>query len=94
MLFRSLALVHHLVLGAGVPLEEFLDWLRSLGGAVVLEFVDKDDPQARRVLHNRRDDDPGYSLAACEAGLRRRFARCEQLTLPDGKRTLFHAQPR
>ena len=93
-LVLALALVHHLVLGAGIPLEEFLDWLHSLGGAVVLEFVDKSDPQARRVLHNRRDDDPGYSLEACEAGLRQRFARCERLTLPDGKRTLFHAQPR
>ncbi len=93
-LVLALALVHHLVLGAGIPLEEFLDWLQSLGGAVVLEFVDKSDPQARRVLHNRRDDDPGYSLAACEAGLRRRFGRCEQLTLADGGRTLFHALPR
>lgn len=93
-LVLALALVHHLVLGAGIPLEEFLDWLHSLGGAVVLEFVDKSDPQARRVLHNRRDDDPGYSLEACEAGLRKRFGRCERHTLPDGGRTLFHAHPR
>ena len=93
-LVLALALVHHLVLGAGIPLEQLLDWLHSLGGAVVLEFVDKSDPQARRVLHNRRDDDSGYSLEACEAGLRKRFGRCERLTLSDGGRTLFHALPR
>lgn len=93
-LVLALALVHHLVLGAGVPLEEFLDWLRDLGAAVVLEFVDKSDPQARRVLHNRRDDDPGYSLEACHAGLRQRFGRCEQVTLSQGGRTLFFVEPR
>ena len=93
-LVLALAVVHHIVLGAGVPLEEFLDWLRDLGGAVVLEFVDKSDPQARRVMHNRRDDDPGYSLEACQAGLRARFGRCEQVTLAQGGRTLFFVEPR
>ncbi|MCY2965165.1 MAG: class I SAM-dependent methyltransferase, partial [Planctomycetota bacterium] len=93
-LVLALALVHHVVLGAGVPLAEFIDWLASLGGAVVLEFVDKEDPQARRVLHNRGDDDPDYSLEACVQGLKTRFGLVRHEPLKCGTRTLLFAQPR
>lgn len=93
-LVLCLALIHHIVLGTGVPLPEFLEWLSNLGDSVVLEFVSKDDPQARRVLHNRRDNYFDYSWEACEQGLRAHFDNITCQPLGSGTRTLVHASRR
>lgn len=89
----ALALIHHVVLSAGVPLVEFLDWLAALNCRVVLEFVDVADPQAQRLLRNRRNDETDYSVEKCEEGLKTRFAHVERQTLEVGTRTLFFAEP-
>ena len=80
-----------MVLGAGVPLPEFLDWLADLGDAVLLEFVSKDDPQARRLLHNRRDNDVEYTWETCEQRLRARFHCVRSTRLNSQTRTLVLA---
>ena len=49
----ALALVHHLAIGANIPLPEVVSWLHSLGGRLVVEFVGPDDPMARRLLSNK-----------------------------------------
>ena len=41
-LVLALALVHHVAISANVPVKEFVDWLASLGSALVIEF-----PRAR-----------------------------------------------
>ena len=45
-----LALVHHVCITGNVPVREFLDWLRALGGALVIEFPDREDPMVQRLL--------------------------------------------
>src|SRR5439155_12701696 len=47
--------VHHLALGANVPLRELVDWLRSLGAVLVVEFVTRDDPMAQRLLAAKKE---------------------------------------
>ena len=93
-LVLGLALVHHLAIGANVPLASVLDWFASLGGALVVEFVDRDDPMARRLLANKpagtHDD---YTLDAFEELLASRFAVRRQERLPSGTRTLYFAVP-
>ena len=54
-LVLALALVHHLALTNGVPLDEVVDWLASFGGDVVVEFVDRTDPMSQRLLANKPD---------------------------------------
>ena len=49
----ALALVHHLAIGANIPLPEVVSWLHSLGGRLVVEFVGPDDPMSRRLLSNK-----------------------------------------
>ncbi|GAA4723648.1 class I SAM-dependent methyltransferase [Phytohabitans rumicis] len=49
----ALAVVHHLAIGRNVPLPEIVDWLAALGRRVVVEFVEPDDPMARRLLANK-----------------------------------------
>jgi hypothetical protein len=89
-----LALLHHLVLARNLPLNEVIDWLADLGSAVVIEFVAKEDPQARALLQNRADQHSDYGLPRFEQLLRQRFHVPRREPLPSGTRTLFYAEPR
>ena len=89
-----LALVHHLAITANIPLEEIVSWLGSLGGRVVIEFVDRDDPMARRLLANKAIAHPDYSGPKFEALLERRFKVARRLQLASGTRALYDAVPR
>jgi SAM-dependent methyltransferase len=91
----ALALVHHLVIGANVPLSEVVDWLGSFGGRLVVEFVHVDDPMVERLLASKPaglfDD---YQRDAFERLLGERFLVHRQQTLPRGTRTMYLAEPK
>jgi hypothetical protein len=44
-----LALIHHMVIGANVPVESLLAWLAGLRSAVVIEFVSKEVQETREL---------------------------------------------
>lgn len=91
----ALALVHHLAVGANIPLPEVVSWLHSLGGHLVVEFVGPEDPMSRRLLSNKPAGlFPDYRLEVFEALLAERFEIERQLTLAGGTRTLYSAFPR
>ncbi|HSD29297.1 MAG TPA: SAM-dependent methyltransferase, partial [Vicinamibacteria bacterium] len=69
----ALALVHHLAVGRNVPLPHLARWMARLGGAAIVEFVPKDDPQVRRLLRSRRDVFPDYTQQAFEGAFGRVF---------------------
>jgi SAM-dependent methyltransferase len=52
----ALALVHHLAIGANIPLASVVDWLRSLGGELVVEFPTRADPMVERPLAPKKPD--------------------------------------
>jgi len=91
----ALALVHHLAIGANVPLPEVVAWLRSLGGRLVVELPHPEDALVRRLLADRPaglfDD---YRRDAFEAALAEHFAVDRQQILPGGTRTLYLAEPK
>ena len=92
-LVLALALVHHVVITGNVPVTEFLDWLRSLDGALVIEFPDREDPMVQRLLSGKNETaNPDYDRERFERALGERFeiARTERL----GTRTLYEAHPR
>ncbi|MDQ4145539.1 MAG: methyltransferase [Actinomycetota bacterium] len=88
-----LALIHHLVIGRNIPLVQVVDWLRSLDARVVVEFVDRDDHMAKRLLANKpagiHDD---YRIELFERELGRCFRIRERAPLHT--RTLFTADPK
>ena len=89
-----LALVHHLAITANIPLDEILSWLASLGGRVVVEFVERDDPMVQRLLANKAIEHADYSGTTFEALLARRFTVARRVQLPSGTRTLYEAVPK
>jgi ribosomal protein L11 methylase PrmA len=91
----ALALLHHLAIGANVPLPEVVSWLHSLGGRLVVEFVGPDDPMSQRLLSNKPAGlFPDYRREVFEKLLHERFEIERQETLEGETRTLYSAVPR
>lgn len=88
----ALALVHHLAIGSNVPLGRILDWLAMLAPQVIVEFVPKEDPQARRLLVSREDVFADYSLKAFDAAFRDRFTVHSIRAIPGVDRVLYHGR--
>jgi hypothetical protein len=94
-LVLALALVHHLAISGNVPLAEIVEWLHSLGGDVVVEFVARDDPMARRLIARKKaglHDD--YTRESWESLLQARFEVEAVEELAGGARVLYAARPR
>ncbi len=86
-----LALIHHLVLGANIPLKELLEWLAGLGTDLVIEFVTREDPMVRALLRNREDQFADYDQAFFERSLADRFDTVRSEPISE-TRTLYHAR--
>jgi hypothetical protein len=89
-----LAVIHHLIISANLPLAEVIEWLASLGAEVVFEWVPPEDPMARQIAVNKRKHEihADYSEEALRTLLRDRFEiRTE---VPIEHRTLLHLNPR
>ncbi len=89
-----LALVHHLVIAANIPLRELIAWLAALEGALVIEFVAKDDPMVQKLLANKEDQYDDYHLDRFESWLSQRFLVRRKLALASGTRFLYHCDPK
>lgn len=90
-----LALVHHLALTDNVPLGNFVRWLAGLGGAVVIEFVDREDPMAQSLLARKAPgSNPDYDRGHFERGLEECFDVKRRAEIPPGNRALYFGLPR
>ena len=86
----ALALVHHLVISANVPLAAFLEWLARVTRELVIEFVSKEDAMVRRLLLNKDDTYSDYYREAFERYLQTYFRILAREELPGGTRFLYH----
>ena len=85
----ALALVHHLAIGHNLPLGRVAGFLARLGRHLVIEFVPKSDSQVQRLLRNRPDIFPDYTIEGFEAAFRRWFAIEQRHPIPGSERTLY-----
>ncbi len=88
-----LALIHHIVIGANIPLPEFVEWLAELKSALIIEFIGKDDPMVQALLRNKDDVYDDYHQSVFEEALSRVYTISERKTLGNGSRILYFAQP-
>ena len=85
----ALALVHHLAIGHNLPLDRIAGYVARLGRTLVIEFVPKSDSQVGRLLRNRPDIFPDYTIEGFEAAFRRHFAVDQVCPIPGSERTLY-----
>jgi SAM-dependent methyltransferase len=91
-LIICLALIHHLVVGANVPLAECVDWLASFQADVLIEFVDRHDPMVRRLLRNREDDYSDYDEDVFRSHFCTTFDILWSERLTSSSRTLYYGR--
>ena len=89
-----LALVHHVVISANIPLRDFIGWLADLGTALVIEFVGREDEMVQTLLANREDQYDDYHPDVFRSLLEGRFSIEDEASLKGGKRRMFFARPR
>ena len=89
---QCLALLHHLVLGANIPMNEVIGWFSRLTRHLIIEFVDKKDPMAQKLLINKEDIYPDYNIKTFERLMKRSFRILKKETLSSGTRSLYFAE--
>jgi SAM-dependent methyltransferase len=94
-LVLALALVHHMAISANVPVKEFVDWLASLGSALVIEFPTREDPMVKKLLAPKREGlHPDYELGFFEHTLKDAFDVERSERLASDTRVLYFARPK
>jgi ribosomal protein L11 methylase PrmA len=91
-LVLALALIHHVVIGGNIPMAEFVEWLKGLGGDLVIEFVTRKDPMVVTLLRNKEDHYADYNEDVFERELGARFRIAKRQPLGSGTRIMYHAQ--
>jgi SAM-dependent methyltransferase len=94
-LVLALALVHHISIAANVPVREVVDWLASLGCALVIEFPTRQDPMVQKLLAPKREGlHPDYEREFFERCLNEAFDVDRSEVLQSGTRVLYYARPK
>lgn len=88
-LVLCLALLHHVVITANIPLAEFVEWLAELTPALLIEFVSPEDEKVEALLRNKEDLYRDYERTNLEAELARHYRTERTLTLDSGHRHLY-----
>ena len=71
---------------------EFVQWLRDLGGHLVIEFVTRKDPMVVTLLRNKEDHYADYNEDVFERELADRFRITKRQPLGSGTRIMYHAR--
>jgi len=91
-LVMGLALIHHLVIGSNIPLNEAIHWFAELGGDLLIEYVSKNDSMTQRLLLNKDDNYSDYTQENFEQQLAKYFNNIETKHLDSGNRVLYFAR--
>jgi hypothetical protein len=88
-LILALALVHHLAISNNLPFDHIASYFAERTDRLLIEFVAKSDSQVQRLLLNRRDIFPDYTIEAFRAAFGRSFHIDDESPIPGTDRTLF-----
>ena len=91
-LVLCLALIHHLVISANIPLGEFVEWLAGLGADLVIEFITKEDAMVQTLLRNKEANYSDYNKEFFEECLSKAFDLVRHERLDSGRRILYYAK--
>lgn len=87
-----LALIHHLVLGKNIPLENSVEWLSQLAPNIIFEFITKEDPKAEFLLKEKEDTYPDYNIKKLESCFQKYCSLKEKMVVSENKRIIYWFQ--
>jgi hypothetical protein len=88
----ALALIHHVAIGANVPLDHIAEFLARLAPNLIIEFVPRSDPMVAGLLASREDVFHDYSQAGFLAAFERHFRVLESESVPSSERVLHRME--
>ena len=88
-LVLCLALIHHVVISANVPMEEFVSWLADISDQLVIEYVSRSDEKVKALLRNKVDRYSDYSREGLEINLGKYFRIVQQQEAESGNRHFY-----
>lgn len=83
------ALLHHLIIGRNIPMEELIDWVCGLAGRGLVEFIPKTDPMVQGLLRDREDIFRDYTRGNFERILSNLCAQVIPHTLQSTDRIIY-----
>ena len=83
------ALIHHIVIGRNIPLEEFIVWVCQLAPRGLIEFVPKSDPMVQNMLRHREDVFSLYNDDEFKRILLNHSAKVTMRELQPSSRTIY-----
>jgi SAM-dependent methyltransferase len=93
-LVMCLALIHHIVISANIPLDEFIGWLADLADQLIIEYVSRADDKVQALLRNKQDKYTDYSRKRLERALAEHYTVRRCLPLESGNRHLYWCSSR
>lgn len=81
----ALALIHHLVLSAYVPLHRIARWFSEIANSVVVEFVPPEDPMVLQLLSNRHTGHLPYDSMVFRDAFDSFFELIDETRLTNGR---------
>ncbi|MBT8048939.1 MAG: class I SAM-dependent methyltransferase [Xanthomonadales bacterium] len=88
-LVLCLALIHHVVISANIPLEEFVGWLADTSDQLIIEYVSRSDDKVEALLRNKEDKYTDYTRQNLERTLEMHYRIARKLSLESGNRFLY-----
>ena len=85
----ALALVHHIAITNNVPLSQIAKFMAQITSSLIIEFVPKNDSNAKKLLILRKDIFPNYSKEKFDEAFSKYFRIIKQETVKDSKRTMY-----
>ena len=85
----ALALVHHLCISNGVPLDRLAEFFAGIARKLIIEFVPKEDSQVQRLLATRRDVFETYDRSRFEHEFGKHFRILETRPIEGSSRVIY-----
>jgi hypothetical protein len=88
-LILALALIHHLTITNGIPLERVAAYFATLAPKLIIEFVPKDDRKVEHLLAGREDIFTDYNREGFEGAFSEHYQVDEVRQVRDSRRLLY-----
>jgi hypothetical protein len=88
-----LALLHHLCISHNLPFSHLAEYFHSFDCAVVVEFVDREDSQVRRLCDSKGELADWYTREEFERCFAQRFRITSRVDLSDSCRSIYLLHP-
>jgi len=86
----ALAVIHHLSITNNVPLDQSADYFADRAAELVIEFVDREDSQVRRLLAQKNIGYDWYTEDLFRHSFSRRFELRSRQEIPGTRRCIYH----